>query len=63
MIHTITSEQLKSIRAALVLAEFLHEVYDYEGESHMKRIDKLGIQAAFDTFDQVKYKQVTEEIV
>jgi hypothetical protein len=61
--HTITEDQLKSLRSALVLAEFLTSVYDYAGEPHMKATDKLTIEAAFASFEQVKYKQVTEEIV
>ena len=63
MSHIITPEQLKALRAALVLADFLHDVYDYAGEPHMKRIDKLTIESAFAAFDEVKYKQLTEETV
>jgi hypothetical protein len=61
--YIITAEQLKALRSALVLADFLHGVYDYAGEPHMKSIDKITIENAFSNFDQVKYKQVTEEIV
>jgi len=61
--YTISAEQLKALRSALVLADFLHGVYDYAGEPHMKRIDKLTIESAFAAFDEVKYKQLTEETV
>ena len=61
--HIITAEQLKVLRSAIVLADFLHGVYDYAGEPTMKPLDKLTIEAAFAAFDQVKYKQVTEETV
>ena len=61
--HIITADQLKALRSALVLADFLHGVYDYAGEPHMKAVDKLTIEAAFASFEQVKYKQVTEETV
>jgi hypothetical protein len=61
--YTITAEQLKTLRSALVLTDFLHGVYDYAGEPKMKPIDKITIENAFAIFDEVKYKQVTEEIV